>query len=199
MPADVAERMARPEAIAVAKAFVAEIEDCCDQLIVAGSLRRRLAMIGDIEIVCVPKVEAVPHGLFADVAVDVDRLAERLDLLLERGDVEKTLNKNGSPSWGPTAKRLIYRGARIDLFSPCAERFGWILLLRTGPAMFSRQLVMLRGRTTRDGRPGLLPDHIYPVDGWLTWGVSGERIETRDEHAVFDLFGIPYLEPWERT
>jgi DNA polymerase/3'-5' exonuclease PolX len=44
-----------------------------------------------------------------------------------------------------------------------------------------------------------LPPLLVPRDGWLTRRVSGERIETRDERAVFALFGIPYLEPWERT
>ena len=73
------------------------------------------------------------------------------------------------------------------------------MLLRTGPAAFSRQLVVERGRKTKDGRPGLLPPLIVPRDGWLTWRVSGERIETRDERTVFDLFKMAYLEPWERT
>ena len=53
--------MARPEAIAVAKRFVDILDGTYDQLIVAGSLRRRLAMIGDVEIVAVPKVERVAH------------------------------------------------------------------------------------------------------------------------------------------
>ena len=51
-PADT--RIGRPEAVAVARAFVAEIEDCCGELRVAGSLRRRLARISDVEIVAVP-------------------------------------------------------------------------------------------------------------------------------------------------
>jgi DNA polymerase/3'-5' exonuclease PolX len=192
-------RMPRPEAIAIAKAFVGEIEDCCDQLIVGGSLRRRLAMIGDVEIVCVPKVETRMAGLLADTPVVEDQLAARLECMLIDDVVQKRLDRNGSPRWGPTLKYLTYRGARVDLFSPCAERFGWILLLRTGPAAFSRQLVVERGRRTKDGRPGLLPPLIVPRDGWLTWRVSGERIETRDERAVFDLFSMRYLEPWERT
>lgn len=191
--------MPRPEAIEKAKAFVAEIEDSTDRLVVAGSLRRRLAMIGDVEIVCTPKIERVVGGLFADQERDVDRLDARLQDLLECGDVEKRLDKNGVPRWGPTLKYAMFHGARVDLFSPDVERFGWILVLRTGPAAFSRQLVVPRGNRTRDGRPGLLPQQIAPRDGWLTRRVSGERIETREERDVFALFGLDYLEPWERT
>lgn len=197
-----ATRMERPDAIAVAKRFVAELEGTYDQLVVAGSLRRRLATIGDIEIVAVPKVETLPIGfpdMFGEQAEgDVDLLDVHLTMLLDKGRVEKRLDANGSPRWGPTLKYLSYGGARVDLFTPCAERFGWIVLLRTGPAELSRQLVVPKGKRTRDGRPGLMPAHIVPRDGWLTFRTSAERIETPDEASVFDLFGLPYQAPWSR-
>lgn len=203
-------RMARPDAIEIAKAFVGEIEPYTDQLIVAGSLRRRLAYVHDIEIVAVPKVERVSHpvtDLFGQTLEysDVDRLDERLNQMLAAGEVEKRLDANGTPRWGKTLRYLTYRGARVDLFCPNVERFGWILLLRTGPAQFSRQLVVPKrldnGRPgrTKDGRPGLLPPHIKPSDGWLTYRTSGERIETSSELAVFDLFKLAYVSPWERV
>jgi DNA polymerase/3'-5' exonuclease PolX len=188
----------------IAKAFVAELEGTYEQLIIAGSLRRRLAYIGDIEVVAVPKVEHQSDGLFEGMATAVDRIDARMMALLDNDAVSKRLDANGSPRWGPTLKYLTFRGARIDLFTPCAERFGWILMLRTGPAAFTRQLVVPKrddkGRSgrTKDRRPGLLPIHIKPVDGWLTFRTSGERIETPDEKSVFELFGMPYQEPWER-
>jgi DNA polymerase/3'-5' exonuclease PolX len=191
--------MLRPTAIAHARAFVDAIEDCTERLIVAGSLRRRLAMIGDIEIVAVPKIERLTDGLFADHHVDADRLDDRMAMLLENGEVSKRLDRNGSPRWGPTLKYLTFQALRVDLFSPTIEQFGWHLVLRTGPAAFSRQLVVERGRRTKDGRPGLLPPHIKPVDGWLTRGIARLRIETPEERDIFELFNIPYLEPQERT
>lgn len=203
-------RMQRTTAIAIARQFVAEIEPYATQLIVAGSLRRRLAMIGDIEIVAVPKVEMVPHpvtDLFGEKIeyTDVDRLDERLNQMLAVGAVQKRLDAKGSPRWGATLKYLTYQGARVDLFCPSAERFGWILLLRTGPAAFSRQLVVPktddRGKRllTKDRRPGLMPAHIRAKDGWLTYRTSRERIPTPTERDVFELFGLAYEEPWERV
>jgi DNA polymerase/3'-5' exonuclease PolX len=192
-------RMDRPVAIEIAKAFVAEIEGTYDQLVVAGSLRRRLARIGDIEVVAVPKVEPCDGGLFGDRRTEVDMLDLCMADMLEHGEVGRRLDKNGSPRWGPTLKYLTFRDTRVDLFTPCAERFGWILALRTGPAAFSRQLVVERGRRTKDGRPGLLPPRLLPRDGWLTSRLSAERIETPTERSVFELFGVPYSEPWERT
>ena len=196
-PADT--RIGRPEAVAVARAFVAEIEDCCGELRVAGSLRRRLARISDVEIVAVPRIERLGGGLFGDEIGACDMLDARLNALLDTDVVQQRLDSNGRARWGLTYKAVAYRDTRIDLFTPCAERLGWILLLRTGPAAFSRQLVVATDRRTKDGRPGLRPAHIVPQDGWLTWRTSGERIETPTEQRVFELFGLRYLEPWERT
>jgi DNA polymerase/3'-5' exonuclease PolX len=192
-------RMDRPQAIEIAKAFVAEIEDCTTQLIVAGSLRRRLARIEGIPIVAVPTVEHVVGGLFGDQGADVDRLGERMQRLLDTGIVSARLDKDGVPRWGPSLKRLTFQGVRMDLATPEAARFGWVLLLRTGPAAFSWQLVVERGRKTRDGRPGLLPPRLLPRDGWLTSRLSAEKIPTPTEQSVFELFKIPYIEPWSRT
>jgi|SRR5262252_9397303 len=197
---DVATRMHRPEALAVARAFVDEIEGCCERVIVAGSLRRRLAYVGDIEVCAVPKIELDGGDIFGDRPVGVNLLDDRMAELLDAGTVTKRLDRNGTPRWGPTIKLLEYRSAPIDLFAPAEpERFGWILVLRTGPAAFARQLVVERGRRTKDGRPGLLPVGLKPRDGWLTRRVSGERIATPDEADVFALYGLDYRHPRERS
>lgn len=210
-------RMARPEAIEIAKAFVAELEGAYDQLIVGGSLRRRLAYVHDIEIIAVPKVEHQSTGLFEGMATAIDRLNARLTALLDNNDVAKRRKSDGSwAGWGPRNKFLTYQGARVDLFCAVNDwdkapamaepgRFGWLLLLRTGPAAFSRQLVVPKvddkGRPgrTKDRRPGLMPAHLVAEGGWLRYRTSREPIETPTEQSVFELFGLPYQEPWERT
>lgn len=196
------ELLDRPTAITVARAFVDLIEDTTAQLIVAGSLRRRLAWVHDIEVVAVPKLEGVDlPELFPETARSewVDLLHLQMTRLRDDGVVEPRLDINGVPRWGPTLKYLTFQGARVDLFAPSAARFGWILLLRTGPAAFSRQLVVERGKKTRDGRPGLRPPHLVPRDGWLTEKTSAYRILTPTEQSVFEAFKLPYKEPWERV
>ena len=189
----------RPEAVAIARAFVSAIEDATDQLVVGGSLRRRLAWVSDIEVVAVPKMFEATDGLFGDVPVRVNHLEDRLQAMLDHGEVDKRRDRHGVTRWGPTLKYLSFQGAKVDLFSPGPQRFGWILLLRTGPAAFSRQLVVPRGKRTKDDRPGLLPPTVLPRDGWLTDKTSGQRIETPTERDAFRVLGLDWIEPWERT
>jgi DNA polymerase/3'-5' exonuclease PolX len=196
------ERLPYADAYKVADRLVGDyLAMHCVHAEIAGSIRRRAPTVGDIEVVAVPMVELrYEHDLFGAIsrAVVVDFLAERLDRLAEQGVVTRRARPDGKLVWGPSWKSFDFEGARIDLYTPEQGRFGWILALRTGPAAFSRQLVVERGQTTRDGRPGLLPPTIRPRDGWLTRPLSGERIETPTEREVFALFEMPYLAPADR-
>src|SRR5262245_36533482 len=135
----------------------------------------------------------------------VNLLDRRLDDLAAEGVITRRARRDGKIVWGPYAKTLVYRGLPIDIFSPERERFGWILLLRTGPQAYSRQLVVerpepgKRAARTSEGRLGLRPPHVLPREGWLTERTSGRRIETLTERAAFDALELAYLEPWERT
>ena len=195
-------RLSYASAYAVAEACIDEIADSCVQTVIAGSLRRHEPTAGDVEIVAVPIIELRhERDLFGEVVktIPVDRLHARLTTLADNEIVRPRVRDDGRlVSWGPAWKALTFDGVRVDLFTPDAGRFGWILALRTGPAAFSRQLVVERGHTTRDGRPGFLPPFIRPADGWLTRSLSGERIETPHERDVFDLFDLPYPQPAER-
>lgn len=196
------ERLPHADAYGLAERFIAGIADQCVHVEIAGSIRRHAPTCGDIEIVAVPATAVrYQYDLFGSVSgtVAVDSLASRMDRLACEDVVTKRRRADGTLMWGPSWKSFTFGGAAVDLFTPEQERYGWILALRTGPAAFSRQLVMPVGRTTADGRPGLLPPTIAPRDGWLTWGASGERIAVPTEREAFDLFGIGYIEPRART
>lgn len=218
-------RYASAEIKHTVRAFIDLIEPYTDRLIVAGSLRRRLPTVGDVEIVCVPRVEtrevSVATLFGNDIqAEEVDCLHERLDQLVAEGVVEKRPRSDGLTFWGPKWKMLTFRGIPFDLFScvngwqagkvePVAEpeRLGIILLIRTGPFDYSHRLVTPKDQKCEVGkkgnghaimRPGLLPERFRVQDGWLTSRVSGEKIPTPDEQTVYQLLGLDYAEPWER-
>jgi DNA polymerase/3'-5' exonuclease PolX len=203
------------EAYVIATHFADLIRDTTDRLVIAGSLRRRTNTVGDVELVCLPKIEtvrSVTPGLFEDVVTEcqVDRLHERMEALLTDGIVSKRPRSDGALFWGPRAKYLVFEGAPVDLFcvvndwrtkeAPTAQpdRWGLILAIRTGPWQFSNQLVTPRSQRTREGGVGLLPDHLRVQEGWLTYRTSGERIATPEEESVFELLGLRWREPEER-
>lgn len=200
-------RMPSSEAGPVAKRFLSLIEGCTEQVYVAGSLRRRLPTVGDVEIVAVPRIEQRSTDMFSEFTTAVDVMHERMLGLLEQGTVIKRPRSDGKTLWGPRAKYLVYDGVPIDLFTPEAERLGIILMIRTGPWGYSRRMVTPTDQTTVVGyRPGgkpilgkgLMPKHMRVAEGWLTYRTSGQKIPTPTEQSVYDLYGLPYAEPWSR-
>jgi DNA polymerase/3'-5' exonuclease PolX len=192
MPAREAER--------VANRFAALIAGCCEQLVIAGSLRRMRADVGDIEICAVPQVVDRPTGLFAEITEPLNLLDEILGRMEREGEISRrAAGESQRTAWGPYYKRLSFEGYPFDLFTPEAPRFGLILTIRTGPAAWSHQLVTPRGTKTRDGRDGLMPTYLRVQDGWLTERTSGRRIPTPTERDVFDHMQLRWLEPEDRT
>jgi DNA polymerase/3'-5' exonuclease PolX len=207
----VATRMPLAEAEAVAARFVEQLSGTYDRLVIAGSIRRRLPTIGDVEIVAVPKVETVTAlDMFGDPTHtgQVDLLGAHLTMLLDRGIVSKRPRSDGKFVWGQKMKYLTFEGVNVDLFTPEAARFGLILLIRTGPAAYSHQLVTEKGKALvvghqPNGRPitrfGMLPPHLKVDKGWLTSRMSGIRIPTPEEQTFYEHTRLHYLEPWRRV
>lgn len=193
-------RMPLAEAEAIAMRFCQEIGPYCERMMIAGSIRRARPEVGDIEIVAVPKVETLEARDMFDLVIGserVDMLDVHLTMQLDRGVVQKR-ETNGLKAWGQRYKRLSFEGAPIDLFCCDSARYGLILAIRTGPAAYAHQFVTQVGHTTNDGRLGRLPAHLKVADGWLTYRVSGQRIETPEERDFFREIGVPYVEPWNR-
>src|SRR5215813_8438422 len=151
------------------------LRDTTERIEVAGSIRRRRPDVGDIEVVCVPRVETETRvvDLFgAEESEDVDRLHARCVGLVSAGTLETRPDKNGRVAFGPKYKRLAYQGFPLDLFSTTADQWGVICLLRTGSAEFNQQLVLkqsqggwlTRGYFFKDGRLWKLPS---PYDASL--------------------------------
>lgn len=174
-------------ALPIAQALLEQLRPHCQRLDIAGSLRRRMAEVKDIEIVAVPIVAdnnaSYPSGdLFGDLTgehLPLDGwLAERETL----GDLVG--HKNGDRYKQFT---LTEHGIKVDLFlvRPPAQ-WGVIFTLRTGPADYSRWLV------TRQPW-GALP-HGYSVhDGSLYH--DGVLIPTPEETDFFLKINIPFTPP----
>lgn len=175
------------QAMAVALTLVELLRSACERIEIAGSLRRGKPMVGDIEIVFVPKMVEVKDGLF-DTKLD-DAAADRIEALLQWGHIAKRTNKNGAYTWGAQNKLAsdAKTGIPIDFFST-TERNWWVtLVIRTGPTESNINLIQ---QAALHG----LKLHAYGV----FTDRLGESIIPKSERHVFELAGVSYREPQSR-
>lgn len=189
---------------AIADRLVEILGPVCERIEVAGSIRRRVPRVKDVELVMIPKLEEGKGEGQLDLfkgqgTVILNRLDELLDDWLEIGVIERRLTDKGRASWGPSAKRAKYMGEPVDLFSvlPPAQ-WGLIYMIRTGsgvgpegspmngfgPAMLSRWKKISDGGFSKDGCLHL-PD--------------GRRCPTPEEEDVFRLCKMEVPPPEART
>lgn len=167
-------------ALNLAQSFIRLIESDCERIKIAGSLRRRCKQVGDIEVVCIPKLER-------------NLLGEDGDSLLERRLTELVKTGSLSPPGknGPRYKQFQIANGRIqlDLFIASPERWGVIFAIRTGSAAFSKSLV-----TTQE-RGGRLDDGLVVLEGRVRRGP--DLLDTPEEIDFLALAG-DWVEPEER-
>ena len=204
-------RFALAEADPIAAAIVEHLAPFCERICVAGSLRRRAATIGDVELVVIPAYRQQILPLFADAGVmptaaPIDCLDEELADMLSKLEVRKRRGRNGRTFWGPSDKRMVWRhGAAstdwigVDVFGATVETWGAKLCLRTGPWELSSRLVTPRARG------GLMPDDLQFTEGGLyrfdtqTNARFRTFVATPDEATLFRELGLPYVAPEHRT
>jgi DNA polymerase/3'-5' exonuclease PolX len=183
-----------------AESFCRLIEPVCERIEIAGSIRRQAALVGDLEIVCIPRLIPDPRTLLGGELVSaLDRHVDRL-VRNEHGNGPRAVAFNTiKPANGSKYKRLIRRGAtgpiekmKLDLFAVLPPgSWGSLFAIRTGPWDFSRMLV------TKRSQGGALPDNLQQRTGAL-WGPSG-KIDTPEETDFFAALGVPYWPPEDRT
>jgi DNA polymerase/3'-5' exonuclease PolX len=159
------------EALNIANDIVAKLAPHCEQIEVAGSIRRRRPTIGDIEIVCVP-LPYNPSPLFrSGIATVVEQWRK------VRGELPCRYTQRLHPS-----------GMTVDLFMVDPRGFGLQLAIRTGSAEWSHQVL-----ATAWLRAG-----YNSIKGVMHSKNTGRPVPTPTERELFDLIGLPWVEPQDR-
>ena len=170
------------EAEKIANQVVQRLSPVCDRISVSGSIRRKKKEVGDIEIVCIPKI-TWGADLFGELTQPLNHLQKELSKLKCGG---WTFIKNG-----PKYKQIQLHRGYLDLFivTPPAQ-WGVIFAIRTGPASFSRQIV------TQKKYGGLLPSDCKVRDG-AVWQ-NGEIVPMPEEEDFLEFVGLSGLQAEER-
>ena len=168
---------------------VEEMAPGCDRVVMGGSVRRGVAVVKDVEIVYLARMEECQADMFrVDQVPATERLIARL-VDREFWQFDEQVRRNG-----PKYKRMIKMtrdGQRmvVELFRAEIENWGLVLALRTGPGDFNRLLV--------DRMRGAMPVEMVMRDGWL-WR-RGELVKTVTEEGFFEEIGVPCWPPHQRT
>lgn len=181
-PARRAFPLARARSIAENVAKV--LRDGCDRLEIAGSIRRGVETVKDIELVAIPR--GIPVDLFGAPTPGRTKLDVIVDGLIE----DELLAPREPRRMGERYKalRAVRTGIGIDLFlvRPPAQ-WGTIFAIRTGGADFSKFCVTeakKHGRQVSGGR--VLDEH-------------GRTIETPEEEDFFRAVRVGFVPPGERS
>jgi len=171
----------RERALVAARQIVKIISPACSRVEIAGSIRREKDEVSDIEIVAIPNYTP---DLFGNQFYSAAIVSEIL-----RGNGFE-FNKNGE-----NYKKFFYVSYQIwvDLFLTTPEQWGIIYMIRTGSADFSHKMV------TSKQQGGYMPSN-YRVDSGRVWHVADkEPFKTPEEKDIFDLWGLKFIEPKNRT
>lgn len=186
---------------ALADDLVKQLAPFCERIEIAGSIRRQKEVIGDIELVAIPRTETMMGqlDLFGGQTsgMTVSRLDGALDQLVRQGAITNTvpfvLKKTAMPAWGEKYKKYWFyhdhEWVQVDLFIATPEQWGAILCIRTGPREFSQALVAYI-RTETPYEQG---------EGYLKRKDTGAIVATPEEEDYFEAARVAYLVPRNRT
>jgi DNA polymerase/3'-5' exonuclease PolX len=174
-----------------AEAFIHDLGRYCERIEVAGSLRRKTADVGDVEIVCIPKL-VYPQEVLLGIEVNTGPRITPLYDAIRRVEWLEPRRIDFGERMGDRymALRDRYTEIPIDVFCvlPPAQ-WGVIMAIRTGPAEFSKQLMIIAKRRGYRCEDGELKDVRRKF---------GAPVQTPEERDFFKTIGVAWKEPEAR-
>ena len=160
------------EALPIAQSLARLINPHCQLVMIAGSLRRRKETVGDIEIVAIATPALLPF----------------LDGMVLRGEAAKAVYSNGTNRWGKTYRGLDYQGMKCEIFLADADNIGYQYWLRTGPGDANTYVMQFCSWKKSPYRAH---------DGY--WWAGDVKLSIKSENELFDMLGMMYLAPPQRS
>lgn len=187
----------------LAQELVALMQPFCRQIQIAGSVRREVPDVKDLELVAVPLWEdRALEGVLFDFPNKVNLLHEALTNLGSQAIKIEWIKPGTSviEPWPIKPDGKYWRGLvagadgngpletiKLDLFLAREENFGVIYTIRTGSADFSRELVTY-ARDKTD----------YRVEGGEL-KYKGQTVSCPDEETLFQSLNLRWVDPRARS
>ncbi len=153
----------------------------CERIEIAGSVRREMGVVNDIEVVCIPKRANDLLGAADGPCEGFIKAVERFQAV--KGEATGKYTRRLLPNTG---------GAALDIFMVDGLNWGWQMALRTGSADFGR-IVLLGG--LRRVNHAAVEGYIYDFNADM---LRPSLVPMREEADFFKLIGLPHMDPRER-
>lgn len=187
-------------ALPIADWLLQRLKPYTDRIEIAGSLRRKKPDVGDIELICIPKIQrsATTNLLGITEASSINLLEQELQRLIQEKRLAVPQETRKTP-FGPRYYKLLVNPnssleIQADIFCvrPPAD-WGVIFAIRTGSADFSHSLVtfaLTKGMKVKDGQ-------LFKINGANKDGMI--KIPCPEEENFFNALGVPLQAPEQRN
>lgn len=154
----------------------------CEQIEIAGSIRRGKENPNDIDLVAIPKREVVQGELFSSDSGGHGPLYRIHQEYVKAVDQWTRLKGQAD---GLYTRREV-DGAAVDIYRAVPDNWGLILTIRTGSRRFNVEVLL----------PALTRQGLHVTGGRLMQGTFG--IAVSDEKALFSWAGLEWIRPEDR-
>jgi DNA polymerase/3'-5' exonuclease PolX len=166
------------------------LQSFCERIEIVGSVRRGKPLVGDVELLFIPKIEERKVDMF--ITRPFDLAHEAINAMIPEYLTKRKNVEGHFAGWGDKNKLavIVENGMPIDLFSTTTANWFVSLVVRTGGKENNLKL------TTGANRLGRT---LNAYGCGVTDRRTGEVIPATSEEHVFELCGEKYLKPEDRT
>lgn len=169
--------------------IIEQFKPFCSKIILAGSIRRNKAQVGDIEVLLIPQI------IFGDVGElfhqNHNLFEEEFQRRMTAGDFYLRIKKDGTVSNGLKVKLCQHKssGIPVDFFITSPENWFSSLVCRTGSKESNEEVAK---RAKRMG-------YRWKMSGTgFAHAETGETVPAYSEADIFNFVGLPELPPEKR-
>ena len=181
----------------LAEKIVSILKPVTHRIEIAGSIRRKKEMVGDIEILYIPLFTEVPdpQDLFRQKKIAVNAVDIILEQLLTNGSITKRPKSDGTLTWGDENKLAIAckTGIPVDFFSANTRNWFNLLAFRTGGKQSNMDVLMAAKAKGYEWNP---------YGSGFTRKRASDReqqfVRIDSEEDVFRFVGLPFRKPEDR-
>lgn len=164
-------------------------EHLINRWLIAGSIRRKCPMVGDVEHVVMPNPPGNANLFWRRLEALTSDPSSMFDAVGGDSPFSKAVYSDGRFRWGPKYRGVMFDGLKHEIFLGNPSNWGCILAIRTGPAELGPRVM---AKLNAQG--------VHKHDeGHIKLASTSEIVPVPTENVFFELCGEQYVEPEHRS